>query len=107
MHSDVGGGYPVQDLANIPFYWMIDRAQACGLALDMAYVKQFPGRFNGHLHNSMSVLYRPLGKHLRPIGTMKRARESVHPEALRRLESMSYQPVNLTAYLKTRPKKTS
>jgi uncharacterized protein (DUF2235 family) len=30
-HSDIGGGYPEPELAEITLLWMVDRARACGL----------------------------------------------------------------------------
>lgn len=33
-HSDVGGGYPEPELAEIALLWMVDRARACGLEFD-------------------------------------------------------------------------
>jgi len=30
-HSDVGGGYPEPELAEVALLWMVDRARACGL----------------------------------------------------------------------------
>ncbi len=34
VHSDVGGGYSDDDLADIALLWMVDRARGCGLAVD-------------------------------------------------------------------------
>lgn len=40
-HSNVGGGYVLDGLANIPFRWLADEAAALGLDLDEDYLKHF------------------------------------------------------------------
>ncbi len=45
-HADIGGqigGFPAaRPLANIPLVWMLDRAEACGLALPVGWRDRFP-----------------------------------------------------------------
>jgi hypothetical protein len=40
VHSDVGGGYEDQTLANITFQWMAKRAWDAGLDFDHQYLQQ-------------------------------------------------------------------
>ena len=42
MHTNVGGGYPDDALAYIPFVWMITEAQRCGLKFKSDYANQPP-----------------------------------------------------------------
>jgi len=37
VHSDVGGGYPVSDLAEVPLLWMIGKARAVGLRFEAGH----------------------------------------------------------------------
>jgi uncharacterized protein (DUF2235 family) len=39
-HSNVGGGYPEEGLANIAWRWMLDAAASHGLAFDDDYIRQ-------------------------------------------------------------------
>lgn len=47
VHSNIGGGYPDDSLAFIPFVWMITEAQRCGLKFksDMAVPQADPDTF--------------------------------------------------------------
>ncbi|QCK84386.1 DUF2235 domain-containing protein [Phreatobacter aquaticus] len=36
VHSNVGGGYPEDSLAHLPFYWILKEAEACGLVFKTA-----------------------------------------------------------------------
>ncbi|MET3842279.1 DUF2235 domain-containing protein [Bradyrhizobium sp. OAE829] len=42
VHTNVGGGYPDDALAHIPFVWMITEAQRCGLKFKSDYAGQPP-----------------------------------------------------------------
>jgi uncharacterized protein (DUF2235 family) len=62
MHSNVGGGYPDDSLANIPLYWMMEEARRCGLDFKtppadqpdgMAWAKS-AGDKDGRLYDSRS-----------------------------------------------------
>ncbi len=67
MHTDVGGGYPEQNLSNIPLVWMIEKAVKYGILLYIPYYdsddpknlekieerkKDIAEDFNGKMHNS-------------------------------------------------------
>jgi uncharacterized protein (DUF2235 family) len=61
VHSNVGGGYRYDGLANIALQWIVEGAQGenkDGLQLDEVYLSHF-GRFpDGQLYDSSSALYR-------------------------------------------------
>ncbi len=105
VHSDVGGGYPDTGLSYKAFLWMVQKAVACGLSVDQAYVKSLKLKHSPEkLHNSYRGVYRALGKHIRPIGVTN-ADETVRPSALaRRRARKSYRPKNLEAFLRQRAK---
>lgn len=83
VHSDVGGGYPEPELAEIPLLWMADRARHCGLALRPGHLVVSPDLPppedrrrglavrpdpRGRQHDSMNAFYRllrPLDRGLR------------------------------------------
>lgn len=100
VHSDVGGGYQDAGLSDKALLWMVEKAEACGLALNRAYLGRTLAEDSPEtLHNSMTTLYKRLGTHLRPIGVTNRD-ESVHDSAVERYRSRaSYRPENLTEYL--------
>jgi len=73
VHSDVGGGYPQDDASLIALQWMLDKAQATGLALDGEAMATYPITENprGKLHNSRAFFYRLSKSVDRVIGCVK------------------------------------
>lgn len=100
-HTDIGGGNRSSGLSDIALDWMAGKAAFCGLAFDVAYLKDIchPDG-NGPLHLRIPWFYRFLGSFKRRLGRGG-LNESVHPEAIARYRSptMAYHPENLTAYL--------
>jgi uncharacterized protein (DUF2235 family) len=60
VHSNVGGGYTHDGLANIAFDWILDGAHDEGLATDPEYTKYFKKYPLASLYSSNSTLYRVL-----------------------------------------------
>ncbi len=52
MHTDVGGGYDIQELSDIPLEWMRDMATDHGLLIYENHGIKINGDVNGHMHNS-------------------------------------------------------
>jgi uncharacterized protein (DUF2235 family) len=115
VHSDVGGGYPDPELAEIALLWMVDRARACGLAFE-------PGHFRptdppiesgprqrgeaigpnalGELHESRKGFYRLQRSCIRNLADPEGSNLSVASSAVRRSrEEPGYRPENLEEYL--------
>jgi uncharacterized protein (DUF2235 family) len=67
VHSDIGGGYPACALAEVALVWMASKAAENGLALDPDALERFAPDPNGELHDSFSLLYRPLRPHTRSL----------------------------------------
>ena len=103
VHSDVGGGYAEQGLADVALKWMIDKARACGLAFqDDDVAKTVDPRPLDVLHNSMTGLYRLTPGIARQMGTESQATEALHRAANVRHDNQQvrYAPENLLEYLR-------
>ncbi|QUJ70239.1 DUF2235 domain-containing protein (plasmid) [Photobacterium sp. GJ3] len=48
MHSNVGGGYPDDDLSYVPLIWILEKAQAAGLIIDHHIFSNYLKRANPH-----------------------------------------------------------
>lgn len=78
VHSDVGGGYPEDGLANIALRWMIDKATGAGLEFHDGRVKEFVPNPNDELHESdEGWFWKIRGTEKRPIWPGARVHESV------------------------------
>lgn len=60
VHSNVGGGYVDDGLANVALRWILGEAQALGLAVDPAYVGHFRAYPQDRLYRSEKWTYRVL-----------------------------------------------
>jgi uncharacterized protein (DUF2235 family) len=58
VHSNVGGGYDRDGLANVAFHWVLDGAKAAGLAVDPQFVSFFRPFPLHSLYESSSLMYR-------------------------------------------------
>lgn len=85
-HSNVGGGYPDTGLSDIAFVWMARKAQACGLALDEAYVERTQEGTRHVLVDSRTVRWRLLPALDRIICATDPS-ERLHHTALTRLNA--------------------
>lgn len=101
VHSNVGGGYSPDGLANEALHWIVEKAEALGLMVDSGYLAHFRPCFNSVLQDSMTPMYRLYGEYVRPIGQHLPAGEVVHRSPLdrRALPDCHYAPPNLAAYL--------
>ena len=106
VHSNVGGSYPQSGLSDITLLWMINKIQACGLAVDHNCVNAVdnpkPDAL-GTIFNSQTLWYKlaGLGDYIRPIG--QKANESGASTALDRINSpgSKYKPPNLEKFLRS------
>jgi uncharacterized protein (DUF2235 family) len=103
VHSNIGGGYAPDGLANEPLHWMIEKAEALGLEFDSPYLAHFLPCFNSVLHDSMTAMYRAMGPEVRTIGEHAAAGEAIHQSAVDRMQlpASAYNPQNLEACLRT------
>lgn len=116
VHSDVGGGYPEGELADLALMWMVGRAESCGLTFrpDAFPAAEPPGRHEeilpvrpdpmGTLHESRTGGYLLLPPLHRPIGEKDPVHEQVAAAVLERRDAdPAYRPPGLEAYLAAHP----
>lgn len=60
VHSNVGGGYRNDGLANLAFHWILDGARDAGLKVDTNFTRFYPGFAKDSLYRSSSLFYRSL-----------------------------------------------
>ena len=101
VHSNVGGSYAPDGLANEALHWMIGNAEALGLEFDKRFLAHYLPCFNSVLNDSLTAMYKVMGPHVRPIGEHAADGEAVHQSALDRmnLPECEYDPPNLREYL--------
>lgn len=116
VHSNVGGSYTPDGLANEALHWIAGKAESLGLQLDQSYLQPFRPCFNSRRHDSMSLKYRLLGPYIRPIGRQLADGEAVHQATIDRRAyydgnttrpeswaEQKYAPENLETFLKANP----
>ncbi len=117
-HSNIGGGYVHDGLANIPFRWLLNEAEACGLAVDRDFVKPYNPYPQARLYRSTGRLYQTLefvrlrsGKGKRPItGHPETAGMNLDRSVIHRIRSAPeehpqldrYRPKNVIEFLAAR-----
>jgi|SRR5271165_1060149 len=103
VHTNIGGGYAPDGLANEALHWIVEKAEGLGLEFDSSFLGHYLPCFNSALMDSMTVMYRTMGRYVRKIGDQPADGETVHQSALDRmnLPACRYAPSNLQAYLDT------
>jgi len=101
VHSDVGGGYPDGQLADLTLRWLAGRARSQGLEFDDTFDVDVEEATFGPLHESLRGFYRLFGSYPRPIGAASSAGESAASTAVERLNASSaYRVPTLESYLR-------
>jgi uncharacterized protein (DUF2235 family) len=97
VHSNVGGGYKPDGLANEALHWIVRKAETYGLECDWKYLSFFEPHYDSKLHDSMSMKYQLFGPLIRSIGDHANHGECVHDSAINRMRAKGckYAPVNL------------
>ncbi|HKI02745.1 MAG TPA: DUF2235 domain-containing protein [Thermoanaerobaculia bacterium] len=122
VHSNVGGGYVNDGLANLAFHWILEGATAQGLAVDKDFVKFYRSFPQDRLYRSESTLYRVLdglrwrfGRGKRPLaGQPAAANLSLDRSVIHRivadgnnprfeLKGRDYRPENVLLFLACQP----
>ncbi len=120
VHSNVGGGYLEDGLANVPLQWLADEAADAGLALDRKFLGEFDAYAYGRQYSSQSLLYRVLDRlrgrdgSRRLVGYPPATQLSVDYHVIHRLAhkptkgdkhqmTKLYRPANLLEYLAQQP----
>ena len=105
-HSNIGGGYVNDGLANIPFRWLMDEAAQSGLAVDREFVKPYRPYPQARLYRSTGLVYQTLelvrfrsGKGRRPlVGYPLSARMSLDRSVIHRIRSDPHDHPQLELY---------
>ena len=105
VHSNVGGGYHPDGLANVALHWMVGKAEGLGLQFDSRYLSFYTPVFGSHLNDSMTAIYKLMGPHVRPVGEALADGEAIHESAIERMKAkeLAYEPENLRAALAKNP----
>ena len=101
VHSNVGGSYSPDGLANESLHWIVEKAEDQGLEFDKPFLEHYVPCFNSVLNDSMTLMYRLMGPHKRPIGEHAAQGEAIHQSAIDRsnLRDCEYDAQNLREYL--------
>jgi uncharacterized protein (DUF2235 family) len=131
VHSNVGGGYVDDGLANVALHWLLEEARGRALAFDEEYLRAFRAYPQDRLYRSESLFYRGLDAARGRFGRGRRelagwppaARLTVAAAAIHRLRadpaarrplgdletarfpemSLPYRPANLLRFLAEQP----
>jgi len=97
VHTNIGGGYHPDGVANESLHWIVEKAETLGLAFDRPFLSKYMPCFNSELRDSMTLKYRLMGKNIRKIGEHVDDGEAIHAAAIDRrdLPECSYAPLNL------------
>jgi uncharacterized protein (DUF2235 family) len=116
VHSNIGGGYVHDGLANVTLHWMLEEANACGLGLDWDFLKYYKPYPQDQLYNSRKLVWKVVQaatfrwrKGVRPIQVDTAAGLSIHESVFTRLAASRdgdrhqrldpYRPKNLLSFL--------
>ena len=121
VHSNVGGGYTEDGLANIAFRWLLGEAHALGLATDNKYVQHYKAYPQARCHSSYTWLYRTIEmmrlRHRKGVrsllGHEPNANLQLDRSVIHRLNAVPsdkhlqldklYRPANVIEYLASKP----
>lgn len=99
VHTDVGGGYVNDGLANQALEWMLGEARAVGLGLDWNFLSSYPGYPQDEIHDSNKLKWRVIQTlTFRRKAGIREARVSdvahltLHPSLLVRMASKKTDP---------------
>ena len=99
VHSNIGGGYHPDGLANNALNYIVSRAEHCGLEFDYSnYLQFYKGSWDSELRDSMTLKYRFFGKHPRPISLNDKSCQVIDSSVFERINNdPKYRPGNLPA----------
>lgn len=93
VHTNIGGGYSPDGLANLPLHSIKRRAKKHGLEFDDEYLNHFKAVPDSELRVSRKGIYKLSRKHTRPIGKTKHGNERVHSSVYKRIKKLpDYRP---------------
>lgn len=106
VHTNIGGGYDDDGLANSALNWIVEKSEGLGLSFDHKYLKYFKSFPDDTLYESKKDMYRFAGDYPRPICSYINGNESINKSVYERWNSknkkIKYKPDNLAAYFNER-----
>jgi len=100
VHSNVGGSYKPDGLANEALHWIVEKAEGLGLQFDDEALAHYEPHYMTPLADSMTIMYRPMGSIDRDIGKYIQHGEALHISVTERWRDVAnYRPKNLDANL--------
>ncbi len=111
VHSNIGGGYPRDGLANIPLKWMIELSEHHGLEFDLDYLSHYRSYESDRLYNSKSLGYKIIDEVLSKksgrnfLDLPDKVCQEFHPSILARMTS-TLSDLDLTGKDKSRTYQT-
>lgn len=105
VHSNVGGSYSPDGLANEALHWMVEKAEGLGLEFDSTYLAHYRPCFDSTLNDSMTWMYRIFGPMTREIPAHPENEHAIHQSAIDRMKGveLEYMPPNLVSFLAENP----
>jgi uncharacterized protein (DUF2235 family) len=126
VHSNVGGGYTRDGLANVALHWIVEGAVAAGLTIQETFLDRYPPKACGSLYDSDTRLYQVLdavreagdGGRRSLLGHPPDAWLDLHPSVIERMRCTAhaledgaepdaittlYRPENVLAFLAAQP----
>ncbi|MEM7216458.1 MAG: DUF2235 domain-containing protein [Pseudomonadota bacterium] len=99
VHSDVGGGYAENELADITLSWMLKEAKQKGLKLRSGLEDQIKGNPQGLLHNSLTGVFKKLQSRPRsiPAISQRTAKATVDGSVFERQKNSPLSGINYRA----------
>lgn len=104
VHSNVGGGYDEDGLANCALHWMAAKAMKHDLELDTGFLAAHAPDPAAKLYDSRTFKYKIVPPKVRDVDWAGYAGAAIHESVLQRLQQVpEYRPENLLAGLKEHP----
>jgi len=95
VHTNIGGGYEKDGLANIALHWILFNAIKVGLEINYDYINHYKPYYGHKLYDSMSFVYRLKGKNIRNIKNAEN--QTLDKSVISRMDhDESYRPVNVS-----------
>jgi len=96
VHSNIGGGYNPDSLANFTLHYIVEKAKECGLSVDQDYLKYFRSWVKTEIRHSMSLKYRVMGRNVRQISLGDGSNQVVDDSVYEKMkEDEKYKPKNV------------
>ncbi len=104
VHSNVGGGYAEDGLANCALHWMAEKAIKHGLDLDTDFLARHAAKPDDPLSDSRKGMYLLMAPKIRDVDWTGYAGAAIHDSVLQRMMAVKdYRPANLLSGLAVHP----